>query len=96
MPTPNEIRAAIHDRGMTMSKLAQVNGLPVSSVSMALVRPYPEPEKVIAQFLGLPLHALWPERWAQNGEWLGPFPSAMYEPQARLKSSSASELQAAE
>lgn len=64
---PADIKAAIHKRGMTLSKLAVDNGLTESCVRAALLRCQPAADAVISSFLGVPLHELWPDRWDAEG-----------------------------
>ncbi len=64
---PEDIKAAIRKRGMTLSKLALDNGLDESCCRAALIRSQPEAEKVISRFLGVPLHRLWPDRYDESG-----------------------------
>lgn len=64
---PEQIKAAIRMRGMTLSKLALDNGLDESACRSALIRSQPKAEKVIAAYLGLPLHDLWPSRYDAEG-----------------------------
>ncbi|NBB17006.1 transcriptional regulator [Caulobacter sp. SLTY] len=66
-PHPEEIKAMIRMRGMTLSRLATKNGLSESACRAALIRPQPEAEKVISKFLGVALHELWPDRYDESG-----------------------------
>ena len=61
------IKAEIHRRGTTLSALALANGLGESSCRVALVRSCPSADRVIARFLGISLHVLWPDRYDENG-----------------------------
>lgn len=56
------IRAAVHRGGKTLEALSEENGLPVSSCSVALLRPHTAGERAIATFLDVPLWVLWPSR----------------------------------
>lgn len=62
-----DIKAAIRKRGLTMTDLSVQYGLNPNSVRNCLGRPLISGERVVADFLGVPLHELWPERWTQNG-----------------------------
>ncbi len=64
---PQDIKSAVWKRGTTMSKLATDNGLSESACRAALIRPQPEADKVISEFLGVPLHCLWPDRYDEEG-----------------------------
>lgn len=61
------IKAHIHMRGMTLSKLATDHDLDESACRAALRRPQPQADKVISKFLGVPLHELWPTRYNADG-----------------------------
>ena len=61
------IKAEIYRRGETLSGLALKNGLPEASVRVSLDRPFPKVDPVIAEFLGLTLHELWPNRYDAQG-----------------------------
>lgn len=67
-----DIKAAIRKRGVTMADLARQNCVPESTVRNAISRPVKTGEIIIANFLGLPLHDLWPERWTENGQRIRP------------------------
>lgn len=64
---PEQIKAAIRMRGVTLSELALKNGLDESACRSALIRSQPKAEKVIAAYLGVPLHDLWPSRYDAEG-----------------------------
>jgi Ner family transcriptional regulator len=64
---PQDIKAAIWKRGLTLSRLALDNGLDESACRAALLRPQPEADKVISAFLGVCLHELWPARYDESG-----------------------------
>ena len=57
------IKAEIHRRGETLSGLAIKNNLPEASVRVSLDRPFPKADRIIARFLDLSLHDLWPDRY---------------------------------
>lgn len=65
-----DIKAAIRKRGTTVTQLALDNGLSDSACRVALVRPSPAGESVIASFLGVPLQVLWPDRYDPYGRRL--------------------------
>lgn len=67
-----DIKAAIRKRGTTMNELARERGLPPSTVRNALIRPAFSGEVAIAEFLGVPAHELWPERWTKDGRRIRP------------------------
>lgn len=67
-----DIKAEIRKRGTTMNALARDHGLPASTVRNALARPVFSGEVVIATFLGIPAHILWPDRWTTDGRRIRP------------------------
>lgn len=64
---PEDIKAAIRKRGMTLTELATRNGLDESACRAALKRPQPEADRVISAYLNQPLHTLWPDRYDEEG-----------------------------
>jgi len=64
---PADIKAEVEKRGSNLSKLARENGKEESVCRQALRRPLPAGEQIISAFLKVPLHELWPERYAPNG-----------------------------
>ena len=72
MPNPKnrhraDVVAAIHKRGTSLSELARRNGLSDSALRVALSHPRRPSNIVIAKFLGIPLHAIWPEWFDEEG-----------------------------
>ncbi len=66
-PGPELIASAIRMKGTTPTELARRNGLSDNGCRTALRRKYTAGELVIAEFLDLPLHHLWPDRWDPDG-----------------------------
>jgi Ner family transcriptional regulator len=64
---PADITAAVKKRGMTLTALALANGLSESACRKALLTKYAKAEIAISQFIDVPLHELWPERWTASG-----------------------------
>lgn len=65
---PADIKAALHKRGTTLSRVALDAGLTgSSSLSACLVRPMPANEKRIAAALGVEPAAIWPTRYNADG-----------------------------
>lgn len=62
-----DIKAAIWKRRQTLSGLGEKNNLHGSTCRAALTRSQPKGEKVISEFLGVPLHELWPDRYDDTG-----------------------------
>jgi Ner family transcriptional regulator len=65
--TPNQIREAIHAKGISMESLSIGAGLSSSVVRMALRRRSPNGERLIAELLGVPAHQIWPSRYRPDG-----------------------------
>lgn len=56
------IYAEIRRRGENLKSLAKKNGLGANALSVALSVPFPKGEHIIAEFLGVTVEALWPDR----------------------------------
>lgn len=57
------IKAELHRRGMTLSKLAELNGLDPSACRVAGSRVHRKAEAAIARFLDVPVEKLFPDRY---------------------------------
>lgn len=66
--TRNRIRYLVGERGSTLRQISILAGLNDDAASQALVSPKPAANKAISDFLGIPLHELWPSWYAQSGE----------------------------
>lgn len=64
---PADIKAAVAKRGVTLAELARRHGLHEAACAHALYQRHCQAEKVIAGFLGVPLHQIWPSRWYADG-----------------------------
>jgi len=71
-----QIVAAIHMRGTSLAALARANGLCDSALRAALGYPRTPSNKIIAAFLGEPLHVLWPHWFATDGTLIVSRPKA--------------------
>lgn len=60
------IVAELHRRGMTLTELANRNGLNASTVRKVRSQPNYKAQQVIAEFLGVKPEALWPERYPKG------------------------------
>lgn len=58
-----DIRAAIEKRGQTLTELAEAKGLHPAACRRAVVARHTPGERAIAEFIGVPLWELWPDRW---------------------------------
>ncbi|VVE68753.1 hypothetical protein PAN31117_03050 [Pandoraea anapnoica] len=67
-----DIKAAIRKKGINMTKLAKMFGIPPSNVRNACVRPVASGEKAISAFIQVPLYVLWPDRWTPEGQRIRP------------------------
>ncbi|WP_416305175.1 helix-turn-helix domain-containing protein [Neptunicella sp. SCSIO 80796] len=63
-----DIVAAIHKEGTTLRKLSIKHGYSVSAFGLALNRPYPKVEKIIANFLNATPQQIWPSRYTEDGQ----------------------------
>lgn len=70
----HEIKAAIGRRNETLTSVAAMYGLSGSAVRMTLDRnsPITGADQAISDFLKVPLHVLWPDRYDNNGNRLVP------------------------
>lgn len=68
----DEIKAEIVRQGVSLADLARRNGLTPTALSMSLTRrkPMTRADQVIAAFIGVPMHELWPERYDAQGHRL--------------------------
>lgn len=60
-----DILAAIKKRGGTLAQLSRDNGLHERTLYNALERHWPKGEKIISDFIGVPVITIWPERYKQ-------------------------------
>jgi Ner family transcriptional regulator len=61
------ILAAIKRKQSNLTELARSAGLNDSACRTSLTRAFPAADKVISDFLGVPLHELWPDRYEATG-----------------------------
>ncbi len=68
----HEIKAEIARRGQTLTGLGEMYGIPGSSIRVTLMRkaPITTADQVISDFLKVPLHELWPDRYDDKGHRL--------------------------
>jgi Ner family transcriptional regulator len=67
-----DIVAAVRKRGTNLSELGRRNGLGDSTLRVALSHPRTPSNKIIAAFLGLELHQLWPVWFDASGKLRSP------------------------
>jgi Ner family transcriptional regulator len=63
---PADIKAALEKKGWSLRRLSQHHGYSPDMVKTALVRPYPNAERIIAQALGLAPETIWPSRYDER------------------------------
>jgi Ner family transcriptional regulator len=64
---PADIVAAIWKCGTSLQRLARQNGYGVNSLNLALRRPWPKAERLIAECIGITPQAIWPSRYHPDG-----------------------------
>ncbi len=62
-----DIKAAIRKRGTTPAQLSVRHNYDPSAVRVALYKPWPAVERLIADFLGLTPQRIWPDRYLPDG-----------------------------
>lgn len=58
-----DILAAIKKRGRTLAQLSWDSGLHERTLYNTLDRHWPKGEKIISDFIGVPVSTIWPERY---------------------------------
>lgn len=58
------IKSQLELHKSSYSAIARENRVSVATVQSAVMRPYPKMQRLIAEKLGLPPEAIWPERYA--------------------------------
>ncbi len=68
----HQIKAEIGRKGQTLSGLGALYGLTASCMRTTLARktPITAADQAISQFLKIPLHVLWPDRYDDKGHRL--------------------------
>ncbi len=64
---PEDIKAAVRKTGTTLSALSKANGYCRSAITIALRRPWPDVERLVAKHLGKQPWAIWPSRYDADG-----------------------------
>jgi len=62
-----DIRAALQKKGLTLRQVSLAAGLSKSACGFALLYPSFRAEVAIADALGVPPKALWPDRYSKDG-----------------------------
>ena len=58
-----DIKAALEKAGWTLRKLSTQQGYSPNTVKVALEKPYPNMERIIANAIGIPPWEIWPSRY---------------------------------
>lgn len=66
-----DIKAELRKRGTNLHALARLHGLVPNHMSRALRFRFPTYHAVIADYLGVPVHELWPHWYGPDGALLG-------------------------
>ena len=64
---PADIVASIWKRNSSLIRLSRQHGYAPGSLQIALHKPWPAAEKIIADFLGVTPQTIWPSRFNWNG-----------------------------
>ncbi len=79
-----EIIAAVGMKGSSLAAIGREVGLKRQSMSWALISPHVKANRAIAEFLGVPLHDLWPQWFDADGKLIStaalPRPAAKCSP----------------
>jgi Ner family transcriptional regulator len=65
-----DIIAAIHKRDTNLSRLSILHDYAESTLRAALQKPRTPANRIIAKFLGVPMHELWPQWFDRSGRLL--------------------------
>ncbi|MDT7934406.1 MAG: helix-turn-helix domain-containing protein [Sphingomonadaceae bacterium] len=71
---PEDIKAAIRKRDVTLRQVAEAHLLHRQVISLALHRPHGPAERAIAKTLGLHPEVIWPSRYHPDGSRKSPQP----------------------
>jgi len=81
---PEDIKAEIRKRGVTLADIARSAGIGGNALRLALTLPRRDAERAIAGFLGLHPKITWPSRYHANGRRKRPQPAVNYRVSARF------------
>lgn len=71
---PEDIKAAVRKTGVSLDALGRDNGYARGSLRMALTKPWPAGQAIIAARIGVPPQQIWPSRYdPKTGEPLTGF-----------------------
>lgn len=83
-PHREDIKAAIRKKGSNLWQLTRLNKpIADTALNICLVRPLPRANRIIADFLGLPLNHLWPLWYDKYGKRIPLRSPSKHSPSAR-------------
>jgi Ner family transcriptional regulator len=82
---PEVIKAQIRIKRMTLASLGRSEGVSRQQMANALVRPHRKAEELIAGFLGVSPHSIWPSRYNEDGTRKRPQPRQNYTAAPRFR-----------
>mgnify|MGYP001582455974 FL=1 len=65
---PADIKCLLEKKGFTLAKLSQQNGYSRHAAPIALYKPWPAMEAIIAAAIGVPARLIWPSRYDIYGQ----------------------------
>lgn len=83
---PEDIKAAIRKRGLTLAELCEQMNVPKHSASKALAEPFTKGELAIAEYFDIPVQLLFPTRWTADKKRVRPRYADKYTTVAELLS----------
>lgn len=63
-----DIMAAVRKQDLSLAEVGRAIGLKRSTMVWAMIAPHPRANAAIAEFLGVPLHELWPQWFDEDGK----------------------------
>lgn len=76
---PADVQAALKKRGWSFRKLSIAHGYDAGSLNVALRRPWPRAERIIARTIGVEPWDIWPSRYDEDKY---PIPPSQYKTRA--------------
>jgi Ner family transcriptional regulator len=75
---PEDIKAAVRKRGITLAQIGRPYGLTRQAMANALTMPSAQAEALIAEAIGVSPHVIWPSRYNSDGQRKRPQPPSNY------------------
>lgn len=63
-----DIKAEVRKRGSSLRAISKQAGKCHAAASVALQKPFPRLQREISDFVGVPLHVLWPQWYNEAGQ----------------------------